>query len=103
MSEREREASNNLKTERLPKAYCSLVRAHDEVELHRLVSPRSGVVKRVLAHRPSDAPPCRGRARHVAAVAHVSAAAGLILANVVVPRIEPSSSATNVSLPAPNQ
>src|SRR5947207_15590787 len=83
MSERERETSNDLKAERLPKPYCSLIGAHDEIELHGSVSPRSRVIQGVPAHLPSDAPACRGRARHIAAVAHVSAAAGLIWANEI--------------------
>ena len=97
MSEREREASNNLKAERLPKVYCSLVGAHDEIELHGSVTPRSRVIQGVVLTSAEQCPPSRGRARHITAVAHVSAAAGLIRT------IEPGSSAPNVSLSAPDQ
>jgi hypothetical protein len=83
MSEGERESSNDLEAERLPKAYRSFVAAHDEIELHRSVPPRSSVIERVLAHQPRDTPPSRGRARHVGTVANVCATAGLIWSHVV--------------------
>src|SRR5690348_17313852 len=85
MSERQREASDDLEAERLPQTHGSVVGAHDEIELHRPVSSPSGVVQRVLAHATRHTPSESGRAGDVATIAYVSAAAGLIWANVVRP------------------
>src|SRR5690606_276700 len=70
-------------THRLPQPDRACVGADDEVELHALVAEHPGALERTGAHRARHAAAARRLGDHVAAVAHMPAAAGLVAAQVV--------------------
>src|SRR5271168_1435044 len=60
-----------------------VIRADHRVELHRAITTRSGVPQRMLAHAPRNASSgCCGMS-HVAAIAYVLPATGLIWPHVI--------------------
>ncbi len=85
MAEGAGEAADDLELETLPEADGTLVRGHDEVELHGAIAAGGGVAERVGAHGAGDAAAGGRRGRHVAAVGDVGAAAGLVGAEEVGP------------------
>jgi hypothetical protein len=83
MSERGWQTPNDLKPQRLPQPHSAPVRADHEVELHRPITARSGMPQRMLAHASRNPTPASRGMSHVAAVAHVPPATGLIWPHIV--------------------
>ncbi len=83
MVERQRQTAYDLKAEGLPERHSPSVGADDKVELHTAIAAQLGVIQRVPTHGASDPAPRRSGARHVAAIANVLAATGLIGANII--------------------
>jgi hypothetical protein len=65
------ESANDLKAEALPQLHRSLVRADDEVELHRSEARVFCLFFGVEAHRPGDTTARGMSRRHVSAIADV--------------------------------
>jgi hypothetical protein len=80
-----RKSANDLKPKTLPQLYGSLVRADDEVKLHR---PEAGTLRLIFGvdtHRSGDTTTGSMSCRHVSAVAHVGTATALICPKIVGP------------------
>ncbi len=77
------QAANELEPQGQLEPHGAFIRADDEIELHGPVAAQARVLQGVLAHSASDPPPGGCRARHVATVADVSSAAGLVRAHVI--------------------
>src|SRR5215472_16791359 len=78
MTKRAGQSTHNLEPKRFPQVNRTLVRTDDEVELHRAEAARAGVLHRVLAHAPRDAPAACRRKGHVTAVGHMIATTRLV-------------------------
>ncbi len=83
MLKRSRQSAYYLKSKCLPKPHGALIRGDDKVKLHGTIAARSSMLQRVQAHRPRDATPSGSRPRHVAAIAYMATAAGLVRAHVI--------------------
>src|SRR6516225_9730775 len=91
MPERRRQTPEDLKSQRLPQPYSAFIRADHKIELHCAITARSGMPQRMFAHAPRNPSSRRCGTGHVAAIADVLAAAGLIASHVVSAQNHPVS------------
>ena len=98
-----RKAADNLEAFTLPKLKGSIVRAHDEVELHSSIALSSRVMDRVIAHLAGDPSSRCCCARHEATIANVTSTARLICPHIICANNGSVAFGDKVSLPGPIQ
>lgn len=79
----QRESSNNLKSKTLPEFDCSLICAHDEVELHWPKARTSRLFFGMSAHCSGNTAATGMTRRHLPTIADVRTASALIGAQIV--------------------